>query len=335
MANLSDSFSDAALQEQPDGKETVSPAFNRAVTEKDAMTPQAEAIEAPATDSQPIAVTLTPSTPRSVAADPEALETARLLTPREDLSDEAFSAVKRGDAQKLKSLLESGLDANTVDAQGVALLDRAVERFTSLKRAVDQNETEGAQEELLKRLDPEARADAGLAALVLAGANGNVEIAQMVLDEMEDDELDDDDDDIAAEMALEHGNMSVFLAIQARKHQRHEFNKAAQDQNDGDRTPAAPTHESFGQWFSNTYHSIGETVKKDAHMAAVAFGRAARGVSHATSEACHAAMEFCSTFFQHKADTPTVPGADAAELNKETAQVKSLLNRLFHLDGRQ
>ena len=333
MANLSDSFSDAALQDQPDGKDSVAPAFNRAVTVKDAMT-DAATLEAPAADNAPISVTLSTGTPKPVASEPEMLETARIISPREDLSDEAFAAVKRGDAQKLKSLLESGLDANAVDATGVALLDRAVERYTSLKRAADQSETEGAQEELLKRVDPDARADAGLAALVLAGANGNVDIAQMILDEMEDSELDDDDDDIAEETALEHGNMSVFLAIQARKNQRHDFNKAALDQNDGDREPATPSRESFGEWFASTYHSIEENVRKDAHALAAAFGRASHAVGHVTSEACHAAMAFCSNFFQHKADTPAAtPTPDPAEVEKETVQAVSLLTRILHLDA--
>ena len=346
MANLRDNFSDAAVQEQQgDGQKTVAPAFNRAVTEKDAMTEQTASLEPAAPDSQPILVTL-PSNPRPVASEPEALETARIVVPREDLSDEAFAAVKRGDAQKLKSLLESGLDANAVDATGVTLLDRAVERYTVLKRAADDNETEGAQDELLKKLDPDARADAGLAALVLAGANGNVDIAKLILEEMEDEELDDDDDDLAEEVALAHNNMSVFLAIQARKHQRHEFNQRALDQNEGKREQCKEkSHQSFGEWISTTYqsaaetfredrHAVAETIKKDAKAVSAAFGRAAHAVSHVTSDVCHAAMAFCSTFFHFNTQTPPAPpAADENQVSKNVEAANSFINRLFNFDN--
>jgi hypothetical protein len=178
MANLRNDFSDAAVQEQQgDGQGSVVPAFNKAVTQKDPMTEQTTSIEPTAPESQPILA----NNPRPAAGEPEALETARILTPREDLSDEAFAAVKRGDAQKLKSLLESGLNPNAVDAAGVPLLDRAVERYTLLKRAAEDGETEGAEAELIKKIDPDARIAAGLVALVLAGANGNDAVAKLIL----------------------------------------------------------------------------------------------------------------------------------------------------------
>jgi hypothetical protein len=305
MANLTDDFSDAAVQDPPqDGPESVATAFNaQSTTVKEPMTTQ-EAIDSPV------------------------LETARIITPREELSDEAFAAVARGDVLKLKSLLkpDSGLDPAAKDPEGVSLLDRAVERFTLFQNAVEQNETERQQDELVRKVDPEERADAGLAALMLASANGNVEVAQMVLDEMVDDELDDDDDDVAEEIALEHGNMSVYYAVMARK-QRKDFNKSADDPHAEERDPAPVRVESDGtfEWFLKETHRIGEVIHEDVRKLANAFHRAAHATSVATHDIYEAALRFASTFLhlgagQGPGGTDTTMSSFTNEIQKQIAQ---------------
>src|SRR5262245_3738398 len=127
MANLTEEFSGAATEEQ-DGGKPVAPVFNRSATEKDTMTTEA-AIELPM--ESPI------------------LETARIMAPRENASDEAFAAIKRGDAYRLKELLNTGLDVDTRDEKG----------FTLLMRAADEGQTEMAQELLLRKADPNACCD--------------------------------------------------------------------------------------------------------------------------------------------------------------------------------
>ncbi len=300
MANLTDSFSDAAVQDdQTDGRESVATAFNaQSTTVKEPMTTEA-VLETPV------------------------LETSRIIVPREELSDEAFAAVKNGDVLKLKSLLmpNSGLDLQSADADGASLgqrlLDRAVDRFALLKNAVEQSETDKAQDELLRQVDPDSRADAGLAALMLSAANGNVDVAQMVLDEMEDDELEADDDDEAAEIALEHGNFAVYNAIIMR-HQRNDFNKAASDPHEAEREPEqkAVTFDGNFEWFLERTHKVSETIREDFHKVA----NAVRGAAHATSVATHEAVEAVAQFFSTFLHIGT--GATGAKPDATTAQAE-------------
>lgn len=308
MANLMDRFSDAATQELQDGEQVpVAPAFNRAATEKDAMTTEA-------------AIDLSTESP--------ILETARIIVPEQSLSDDAFAAVKRGDALRLKSLLDSGLDVNVRDEQG----------FTLLMRATQEGATEMAQDLLIRQVDPMARSDAGLTALMLAATNGNVEIAQLLLDEIEDTDLDADDDIVAEELALEHGNMSVFFAIQAKK-RRAEFNKVALDENENKREKVKekkaceePRESIFSQvvhYAEEKEHKIAESLKHGAQ----AVGHAGVVVGHAVMEGCHAAFLFCSSFFQHKAETATPQEtAEMAEAVKEVQKTVALIAKVLPPD---
>lgn len=278
MANL-DTFSDAATQEQQGGENPVAPVFNRAATEKDPMTTEA-AIEIPATE-------------------PVLLETSRIAIADPNLTDEAFAAITRGDAFRLKALLDNGLDVNVRDEQG----------FTLLMHATREGTTEIVKNLLLREADPELRSDVGVTALILAATNGNLEITRLLLDEIEDTELDTADDEVAEEAALKHGNMSVFFAIQARR-RRTEFNKAALDENEHRRgtvkehKPCEP-HEGFIAhilaYAEEKEHKISESLKhafqKVSHAGVV--------VSQAVMDGCHAAFEFCSRFFRHQAETAT------------------------------
>jgi hypothetical protein len=146
-----------------------------------------------------------------------AVETLTQLSSADELGDEAFSAVQRGDVLRFHELLDQGLDINQKDDKG----------YTLLMYAVRTNHTEIAREILLREVDPEARCDAGMSALMLAAAGGNVEIAKMLLDNIEDPELAMGDGEVAEQLALKNGNYEVLEVIRARRRREH-FNKEGQ-----------------------------------------------------------------------------------------------------------
>jgi hypothetical protein len=298
MANLTDINSDTATQEQQGGENPVAPVFNRAATEKDPMTTEAAAAIDLSQEAPPL------------------LMTSRIVVADQSLSDDAFAAVRRGDAYRLKALLDDGVDVNVKDEQG----------FTLLMRATQEGATDAVKELLLHNADPEMKSDAGLTALMLAATNGNVEIAKLLMDEIEDTDMDTADDVVAEEMALEHGNMSVFFAIQARK-RRAEFNKIAHDENSKmrhilpDRKPCEP-HEGFITrilaYAEEKEHKIADSLRTAFHKVS----HAGVVVSEAVMDGCHAVFEFCSSFFRHKAETATPEQtaeiADAAQAVQKT-----------------
>lgn len=289
MANLIEAFSDAAVEnDETDGVDPVTPAFNKAVTEKDAMTTDA-AIETP-----------------EAKTDPAMLETARIVVPREELSDDAYAAVKRGDAVVLKELLtkDNAGDTRTED-----------NAFKDLTRATQEGETEEAHERILREVDPSGRADAGLAEKVLNEAGGNVAVAQALMQEIEDDG-EDPDEEIAEENALQRGKASMFYTILQRRKSR-EFNAAAEDDYADERKPDYEKKEGAFTWFTESAHAISETVKNDAQAVAAAFKRA----SASSRQALEAAMAFCSTFFHFKVDLGTAPDPAAKQAAQEVDQV--------------
>lgn len=279
MANLIDTTSDTAARETQDGEQhPVTPVFNKTATEKDSMA--IETAPEPRTDAPPV------------------LETSHIAVPGQNMSDEAFAAVKRGDALRLKSLLDSGLEADVRDEQGFTLLMRAA-------------------------------------------TNGNVEVAKILLEETEDSEEDNDmsgaNDVVAEKLALKHGNMSVYFAIQERK-RRHEFNKAALDENKYHRGTIKPKKkepvcEKHGEEHESLFSQILHYAEEKEHKLADTFRRSAQAVGHASAavgnailEGCHAAMEFCSSFFRHKAETATpLETAEMADAAKEVQKTVALI----------
>ncbi|MEZ0225588.1 MAG: ankyrin repeat domain-containing protein [Alphaproteobacteria bacterium] len=308
MANLIETFSDAAAQETKDGeKDPVAPVLSRDTAEKDAMTTEAAAIDLSGEEASPL------------------LMTSRILVADHTLSDDAFAAIKRGDAYRLKALLDNGLEVNTQDEQG----------FTLLMRATQDGATDAVKELLLHNADPEMKSDAGMTALMLAATNGNVDIARLLLDEIEDTDMDTADDVVAEEMALEHGNMSVFFAIQERK-RRHEFNKAALDENEHHRSvlkikkPACDTHgEAHESLMSQILHYAEEKEHKLADTfkrSAAAVGHAGSVVGHAFLDGYRATLQFVSSFFLHKAETATPQEtAEMADAAKEVQKTVALI----------
>src|SRR5688572_23997949 len=130
MANLIDTFSDAATEEQSQsGKQPVAPEFNKAATE-DRMTAEA----ATATET----------------AEPILFQTAREISVNDKLADDAFAAVKRGDVERVREMLASGLEINIRDDKG----------FSLLMHAVQEKQTEVGKELLFHKIDPQMRNDA-------------------------------------------------------------------------------------------------------------------------------------------------------------------------------
>ncbi len=129
----------------------------------------------------------------------------------DNLSDELFAAVRRGDVQRVKELLDEGADANEPEPNGM----------TVLMVAVAENQNAVAQELIArKELNLDAQDDLGMTALMLAAAGNNITVAKLLLNAMAGDDLLNADNDSADDVARARGNFALANMIVQRQNQR-------------------------------------------------------------------------------------------------------------------
>ena len=121
-----------------------------------------------------------------------------------EMSDELFAAVRRGDVDRVRELASSGGDVNARLPDGTTLLMVAAQE--------KQNEVASvllASKELL----PGLTNDAGLTALVISQTNGNLQLAKLILNKMQANELLMMDGNMGDEMARERGDYALAEII--------------------------------------------------------------------------------------------------------------------------
>jgi hypothetical protein len=125
-----------------------------------------------------------------------------------EMSDEIFAAVARGDIARVRALLETspGLK-DSRDARG----------NTPLLIAAREHRTEIGQLLLLKQADPDAQNDIGMTALMFAATNGNALLTETLLEAEADMLLANADDEMADDIARQHGNFALAARIEQRQ----------------------------------------------------------------------------------------------------------------------
>jgi len=136
---------------------------------------------------------------------------------KDEMSDELFAAVRAGDVTRARELMRDGADINRAEPNGTTLL----------MVAVTEQQKEIAQDLLArKELRLDAQDDIGMTALMLASANGNIEIAKLLLDSMSSTTLMNMDGDTADDIARARGNFALAELIVQKQRQRQALEEA-------------------------------------------------------------------------------------------------------------
>lgn len=181
-----------ATDDQANQAATVTP-------ENRPQTPAESAFAAPRTD-----------TPANAPA-PEAPPKPKYEITPENMSDELFLAVRRGEVEKVRALLNQGADVNTPESNGT----------TVLMTTVIENQKEIAQEILIRNdVNLNAQDDRGMTALMLAAAHNNIELAKILLNSMSSTSLENLEGDTADDIARARGNYALAELIVQRQRQR-------------------------------------------------------------------------------------------------------------------
>jgi hypothetical protein len=162
---------------------------------------------------------------------------------REQLADDAYAALRRGDENKLAGLLKATGDLRGETESPVALLLGAAERKGEKLNL----------SELVREADPNGQEDPRLVALVLCATGGNVQLADEILAAMDDDGDDDDPDSLP-----KGSGILLSLSRALKSSNRHIFNLSADPNTNADGT--ANTHglsaflHKCENFFSNLLH---------------------------------------------------------------------------------
>ncbi|MEZ0260175.1 MAG: hypothetical protein ACAH80_04155 [Alphaproteobacteria bacterium] len=131
-------------------------------------------------------------------------------------SDELFSAVKHGNAVKVRELLD--IDDTTEDPSGPG--------FVNLMEAVHEKEEDEYMGQLIEIASESGDYDLSMAALLLVASGGNPESAREMLKNITEGRDDGGASEAAAERAMSKGNMNAAMLIKQRMRAM-EFNAKA------------------------------------------------------------------------------------------------------------
>ncbi len=136
--------------------------------------------------------------------------------PMSRFSDELFSAVKNGNTVKVRELLDIDDTETQTDTPGMA----------ALMEAVQEHKEEKVVEELMRISRMSGQQDLTMAALMLAAAGGNPEVARELLNKIDGEELVNAGTELALETARERGDFATVALIEQRVRSM-EFNEKA------------------------------------------------------------------------------------------------------------
>lgn len=187
----------------------------------DQNTSAAQAVRAEEPQNQPLPQTLAdsafaaPKTPEAPQPQPK-IE----ITP-ENMSDELFAAVRRGDVERTRELLNYNADGAGSDANGPS----------TIVATATEHQKEVAQEQALHR-DPQLQAhrDRGMTLLMVAAAGGNIEVAKLLLNAMDRGALENEDGLAASEVARARGDFGLAELLMQRFRQKEANEEVAREE---------------------------------------------------------------------------------------------------------